>query len=234
MIKWVQLLLLDFQASINHCGNISPRFNINRGCRQGDPIAAYLFILAVELLAHKLRTNTRVVGFDFGNLTNVLDMYADDLSIYLTPTEQNLQAVLDIIKSFFHLSCLKISVTKTKAIWFGKDADCEHILCPNENLVWAKKFTLLGIEFDNKLEQMDQNYFEKIKDINKILQGWLYRHLTPYGKIVVIKSLALSKLSHIALVVPSLTKKDLSGLEQIFFFGQIKIQKLLKLTALNL
>ena len=138
MIKWVQLLLLDFQASINHCGNISPRFNINRGCRQGDPIAAYLFILAVELLAHKLRTDPREVGFDFGNLTNILDMYADDLSIYLTPSEQNLQAVLDIIKSFFHLSCLQISVTKTKAIWFGKDADCELILCPNENLVWDK------------------------------------------------------------------------------------------------
>ena len=62
---------------------------------------------------------------------------------------------------------------------------------------------------------MDQNYFEKIKNINKMLQGWLYRHLTPYGKIVVIKSLALSKLSHIALVVPNLAKKDMKGLEQM-------------------
>ena len=50
-----------------------------------------------------------------------------------------------------------------------------------------------------------------------MLQGWLYRHLSPYGKIVIIKSLALSKLSHIALVVPSLAKKDLHTLEQIFF-----------------
>ena len=86
---------------INHCGNISPRFNINRGCRQGDPIAAYLFIIAVELLAHKLRTDPKVKGFNFGDLTHVLDMYADDLSIYLKPTEQNLQAVLDIIRNFF-------------------------------------------------------------------------------------------------------------------------------------
>ena len=43
-----------------------------------------------------------------------------------------------------------------------------------------------------------------------MLNGWLYRHLTPYGKIVVIKSLALSKLSHIALVVPNLTKNYLN------------------------
>ena len=125
----MNLLLLDFKATINHCGNLSSRFNISRGCRQGDPIAPYLFIIAVELLAHKLRTDTRVQGFNFGNLTHVLDLYADDLTIYLTPSEQNLQHVLDIIRSFFHLSCLKISVSKTKAVWFGKDADSDIKLC---------------------------------------------------------------------------------------------------------
>ena len=69
----------------------------------------------------------------------------------------------------------------------------------------------LGINFDNKLEQMDLNYYEKIDEIKKLLQGWLYRHLSPYGKIVVLKSLALSKLSHIALVIPTLTKNDLKN-----------------------
>ena len=60
---------------------------------------------------------------------------------------------------------------------------------------------------------MEQNYLEKMETIKKLLNSWMYRHLTPYGKIVVIKSLALSKLSHIALVVPSLAKKELKSLE---------------------
>ena len=204
-------------VSINHCGNISPRFNISRGCRQGDPIAAYLFIIAVELLAHKIRTDTGVKGFEFGNLTNVLDLYADDMTIYLKPCEQNLKNVLKIIKNFYHLSCLKNSVSKTKAVWFGSAADSDQIFCPNEGLIWSKEFTLLGINFDNKLEKMDQNYFEKINDIEKLLNRWLYRHMSPYGKIVVIKSLALSKLSHIALVVPNLAKNHLQKLEKILF-----------------
>ena len=235
LIQWVNLLLQNFQASINHCGNISSRFNISRGCRQGDPIAAYLFIIAVELLAHKIRTDIGVKGFEFGNLTNVLDLYADDMTIYLKPCEQNLKNVLKIIKNFYHLSCLKISVSKTKAVWFGSAADSDQIFCPNEALIWSKEFTLLGINFDNKLEKMDQNYFEKINDIEKLLNRWLYRHMSPYVKIVVIKSLALSKLSHIALVVPNLAKITCKSLKKFCsnFYGLIKLPKYLNLTVTN-
>ena len=45
IIKWVEILLYNFNAVINHCGNMSQSFEIERGCRQGDPIASYLFIL---------------------------------------------------------------------------------------------------------------------------------------------------------------------------------------------
>ena len=62
ILKWIKLLLYNFQGVINHCGNISPRFDIQRGCRQGDPIAPYLFLIAVEFLAHKLRHNTQING----------------------------------------------------------------------------------------------------------------------------------------------------------------------------
>ena len=236
LIKWVKLLLNNFQASINHCGNISPRFEIQRGCRQGDPIAAFLFILAVEFLAHKLRNDPNIKCFDYGGLTHILDLYADDLSIYLTPTTSNLNAVLQVIKDFFHLSCLKINLTKTKAVWFGKHADSDRVLCPEENLVWTKSFTLLGLTFDNKLEKMDQNYFEKVEEIRKLLQGWLYRHLSPYGKIVILKSLALSKLSHMALVIPNLSKNHIKYIEHIFFdfLWSKKLQKLPSRMHLNL
>ena len=64
LIKWIEILLHNFNASINHCGNISKTFTIGRGCRQGDPIASYLYILSIEILEHKLRHDQRVAGFD--------------------------------------------------------------------------------------------------------------------------------------------------------------------------
>ena len=217
MIKWIEILLRDFNASINHCGNISKPFLIGRGCRQGDPIAAYLFILSIEILACKLRNDPKVSGFEIGSYTKLLEIYADDMTIFLKPTQNNLREIMTILDRFYNLSGLKISVNKTKAVWFGTNYDSHRKLCPDINLNWDNKFTLLGINFDNNLDAMEKNFWDKIEDIEKLLSLWFYRYLTPYGKVTIIRSLALSKLSHVALVIPNPTKQMFKKIESIFF-----------------
>ena len=195
IIKWINILLNNFSCVINLSGNISKKFDIGRGCRQGDPIASYLFIICIEILALKLRMDNSVKGFKVGNLSHLLEMYADDCTIFLSPEESNLRNTVQILHEFYKESGLKISVSKTKAIWFGLGCDFTHKLCPDIPLVWDSDFKLLGIDFDNKLEKMERNYTTKFQEIEKLLNCWLYRRLTPYGKLVVIKTLALSKLS---------------------------------------
>ena len=217
MIKWVNLLLHNFSAVINHCGNISKKFNINRGARQGDPIASYLFIICIEVLAHKLRNEEKISGFKVKNHTHTLEMYADDCTIFLEPNDRNLRNALETLDSFYRISGLKISVTKTKAIWFGKGFSIDQRLCSDLTLDWDTQFRLLGIDFDGSLDNMECNFDSKIKDIEKLLNCWMYRTLTVYGKAVIIKTLALSKLSHLALVLPNLDKKRLKTVENLFF-----------------
>ena len=217
LIKWVNILLSNFRAVVNHCGNISENFSIGRGCRQGDPIACYLFILSIEILAHKLRGDNNVQGFQMDNISHLLDIYADDLSLFLSPKANNLRCVIEILGRFEKLSGLKISVSKTKAVWFGSDFNCNLKLCPDLNLQWVKKFTLLGINFDNNLIGIESNFTEKLESIEKMLASWLYRYLTPYGKVNIIKTLALSKLSHVALIIPNPTKQMFKQIEMIFF-----------------
>ena len=118
---------------------------------------------------------------------------------------------------FFKLSGLKISVSKTKAIWFGSGFSDEDKLCSDLGLDWSSTFRLLGIDFDNKLECMDANFDAKINEIEKLFNCWMYRNLSIYGKTVIIKSLALSKLSHLALVLPRLDKKKVKRLECLIY-----------------
>ena len=86
---------------VNHCGNISRQFSVQRGCRQGDPISSFLFIIAVEILALKLRNDANVKGFKVENIEHILELYADDLSIFLEPEEENLRYVMNTISQFF-------------------------------------------------------------------------------------------------------------------------------------
>ena len=196
---------------------MSARFNIERGCRQGDPIASYLFIICIEILAHKLRSDQNIKGFEIGNFSHLLEIYADDLTIFLTPNSENLRRVLETLDNFFHLSGLKISVSKTKAVWFGTEFNSDRRLCPDLKLQWVKNFTLLGINFNNNLDHMENNFSEKLEKIQKMLSCWFYRYITPFGKVTIIKTLALAKLSHVALIIPNPTKQMFKQIETTFF-----------------
>ena len=73
----------NFQAVTVVNGNISAPFDIKRGCRQGDPISRYLFILVSEILALMMeRGNIRPFRTK-SKIEHLLDIYADDLMVYL-------------------------------------------------------------------------------------------------------------------------------------------------------
>ena len=163
--------------------------------------------ICIEILAFKLRNDPKVAAFELNkSKKHLLELYADDCSIFLKPDSDSLRYTIYVLNQFYKLSGLKVSVTKTKAIWFGKNANSQINLCPDLNL--------LGIEFDNNLENLEQNFFIKLQEIKKLLDCWIHRTLTVFGKITVIKSLALSKLGHLALVLPSLNSIQINELEK--------------------
>ena len=55
--EWISILLKGFSACTVVNGNISEIFQIKRGCRQGDPISGYWFILCIKILALALQNS---------------------------------------------------------------------------------------------------------------------------------------------------------------------------------
>ena len=73
----------DIKSSVTVNGQLSQWFAIKRGCRQGDPISPYLFILCVEILAIMIRQNKHIKGIFIGETEYKILQYADDTEIML-------------------------------------------------------------------------------------------------------------------------------------------------------
>ena len=160
-----------------------------------------------------------------------LEQFADDCTVFLEPEEASLRARFRVLNEFFNISGLKISSSKTSAVWFGHGSEGRGKICEDLNLLWATKFKLLGITFTFNLEGMESNFHEKIEAMKRVFNCWIYRKISPYGKITIIKSLALSKLSYVALIMPTLGKKHFKTIEQLcqkFLWGDQKSVKVSK------
>ena len=53
---------------MTQCGFLSDPIPIERGCRQGDPIAPYLFLLVAEVLACLIHNSSDVTGITVGKI----------------------------------------------------------------------------------------------------------------------------------------------------------------------
>ena len=80
---------------------------------------------------------------------------------------------------------------------------------------WCTEFKLLGINFDQTLDLID-NYEDCFEKVKAELSSWKHRFSTVFGKITVIKTMCLPKFTHIATVIPSLSLKRIKEIEREF------------------
>ena len=61
-IRWVQTLYSDIQTCVSNNGWVSEIFNNPRGIRQRCPLSALLFILSVQSMSFRRRSNNNIKG----------------------------------------------------------------------------------------------------------------------------------------------------------------------------
>ena len=77
-IKWITLFNTEIKAMVLQSGYLSEPIEIERGCRQGDPISAYLFILAAQILTLLIKIKPDIKGISIGITEFKISQFADD------------------------------------------------------------------------------------------------------------------------------------------------------------
>ena len=108
-IRWIRTFNTNVKAYVIQSGFLSAFINIERGCRQGDPIAPYLFILCAQILCYMIIQNKKIRGINFNNTEIKISQYADDTTLILDGQAVSLHAALKYFGNLWN--CIR---TKSK------------------------------------------------------------------------------------------------------------------------
>ena len=82
-VKWITRFNNKITASVHQVGVLQDFFAIERGCKQGDPISPYLFLLCDQVLYEMNHANTMVKAIKIGQEEIKISQYADDTTIFM-------------------------------------------------------------------------------------------------------------------------------------------------------
>ena len=216
--NWIRLLYNNISSCTINNGYLSRNFNLNRGIRQGCPISALLFVLVAEILSIKLRSDKNVMGIVVNNTEYKICQLADDTTIFIKNLNC-LQYAISLFQKFQVCSGLKLNLEKTEIIPLGP-----HRLSPVKlpNVVDKLSinygaFKTLGVWFSQNFDDaMKLNYEERFVKIETLFQIWKQRSLSWKGRIMIIKTLILSQVTHLLSMIFTPTR-ILEKLDKLLF-----------------
>ena len=117
--KWLSILYNNVESGVLNAGFMTNYFKVSRGVRQGCPLSPILFVLAVEVLALKIRQDQSCRGIELPNGQNAKISQFEDGTTLISQDTNSLRNAMNIVNSFGVLSGLQLNKKKTKALWIG-------------------------------------------------------------------------------------------------------------------
>jgi exonuclease III len=196
--QWVKVLMSNTESCVNYSGWLTDFFPLESGIRQGCPFSPLAFILAVELFSLKIRQCPEIKGIQLpgcGKTTqHKIGQYADDATLFLRD-EDDVRAATKIVDEFTVFSGLHINANKTEMMWLGRDKRRRDSV---QGFKCKHKLKILGVFYSNtEGAQVDDNWLNKIKGMEKLVKVWDKRDLSIMGKIQVVKTFLLSQFIYV-------------------------------------
>jgi len=224
LIKWIKIFYSNISSCVINNKITSSYFDVERGVRQGDPLSPYLFILAMELLAINIRQDQNIEGIDVAGYTQKICLYADDTTCFMKDTKSAIN-LFKVLKDFEKVSGFKINKDKTEGVWIGS---LKHSESRPFNIRWPENTVKgLGVHFSHDITAAEnENFKPVIESIKNKYKIWKMRNLSLTGRILIAKTLGLSKILFLCGVihVPPWVIKEINTLTFNFVWNS-KVDK---------
>jgi hypothetical protein len=152
-----------------------------------------------------IRENKDIQGIVTNNEENKISQFADDTQLINKGDRKSFDASIQMVEHFGKVSGLRLNDNKTEAIFLGSLKNSKITFAPHLKIIWnPEDFKILGIWFCHDINNIvEKNFKDKIKEVRELMKTWLKRSITPLGRIAILKSLILSKLTQLWIFLPN-------------------------------
>lgn len=155
MLQFIMALYASPTAQVRVNGHLSNAFSISNETRQGCPLSPLIFVLTLEPLLQRLRSNPDIKGVSVSNTTYKLSAFADDILLFLTDPHITLPNLLKDFATFNSLTNLQINFAKSEALNISLQTETLALCQTNFPFRWNRDaMTYLGINLPAHLSDL--------------------------------------------------------------------------------
>ena len=180
-IQWIRVLCKNASSCVMNNGFTTGPFLLGQGVRQGDPLSPYLFILALETLAIKIKEDCNEQGLKIGEDMIKLSLFADDMTCILID-KTSCTNLFCILNSFGECSGLNVYDEKKEILPLG-DSILREKDFPTHSICEIIKILGIYFGYDRVRQRNNLNFSQTLKSIKESINVWKWRGLSLLGRI---------------------------------------------------
>lgn len=201
-LTWMEILLTQSSTAIKVNGFVTDFFRIGRSLRQGCPLSPLLYTLSTEPLCLALTKAPHISRlFVAQTFVPTVFQHVDDNTLMLS-SESSITEVIKIYDAYGSASGAVINIDKSRGQWLGSWSTRGPTTIAGVHIS-STPVKILGLFLTNDRPLSDSlNWEPPFLKISATLRAWKRRKLSLFGKIIILNTLAVSKLWHLARVLP--------------------------------
>lgn len=217
-ISWIRSCISSPHYSVAFNGELVGFFPGKKGLRQGDPISSSLFVMAMDILSKNLDAaaqNRMFTPHPKGRYPLVTHLcFADDMLIFFDGSEDSIQAIMQVLNTFYMGSGLGLNLSKTGLFLDGQNHQAAKAVADRFGCsLGILPVRYLGVPLmPHNLRPQD--YQPLVDRVRKKITSWAVRKLSFAGRLVLIQSVLYGMFNFWASVFP-LPKGCIDAIERL-------------------
>ena len=222
-----EVLYKGLRSNIILNGRVLDGYSILKGVKQGDALSCIIFIMCMEPLIRNIKANPSVMPVT----SNVLNFelpkvysFADDVTVVTKNNQRGLQTIFNEYEDFTKTSGLELNAGKTEVLPFNEHPQAGLVLNVRYNgathqLKTMNEIKVNGVLLLQDVERREEiNVAKAIEAMERLLMAWSTRRLTLIGRILIIKTFAISKLIYLMQTLTLSEKSYKAFIKPVFKF----------------